>query len=68
MHMYIYTLVFSVYSYENKKQPDQNGCFKLRNKIIYIINFSIKNLDVSPNLQSDVKKTYILLWGIRTVK
>ena len=66
--MYIHTLVFSVYSYENKKQPDQNGCFKLMNKIIYIINFSIKNLDVSPNLQSDVKKTYILLWGIRTVK
>lgn len=66
--MYIHTLVFSVYSYKNKNQPNQNGCFKLRNKIIYIINFSIKKLDVSPNLQSDVKKTYILLWGIRTVK
>lgn len=66
--MYIHTLVFSVYSYKNKNQPNQNGRFKLRNKIIYIINFSIKKLDVSPNLQSDVKKTYILLWGIRTVK
>ena len=68
MPMYIHTLVFSVYFYENKKHPSENGFSKLRNNIIYIINFSIKKIDISPNWHSNVKKTSIFLWGIKTAK